>query len=113
MELQMTAHFPRHSAQPAQRLRARRKSLFLGCALGSWLPLAGYSGTAQAQAVPNATPTTTAGSVTYSRDSTPTPMAETITVQSGSAIINWTPNSTPTGTFDFLPKDHVLTFQAG
>ena len=109
----MMAHFPRHPPRPLKRLRARRKSLLLGCALGSWLPLAGYSGTAHAQAVPNATPTTTAGDVTYSRDSTPTPMAETITVNTPSAIINWTPTTTPSGTFDFLPKDHTLTFQVG
>ena len=109
----MMAHFPRHPPRPLKRLRARRKSLLLGCALGSWLPLAGYSGTAHAQAVPNATPTTTAGDVTYSRDSTPTPMAETITVNTPSAIINWTPTTTPSGTLDFLPKDHTLTFQVG
>ncbi|MBV9883045.1 MAG: hypothetical protein JO276_08560 [Sphingomonadaceae bacterium] len=85
--------------------RRLRPSLLLGCAACA---LAGWSGAAQAQAF-DANPTTIFGSVAYDRA---TPGVETITLNSRTAVIDWS-NISPTNPFVFLPGGHVATFQNG
>ena len=79
----MTAYRSRPRPSAATPMRARRTRLLVGSAFGA-LALAGHAGAAHGQAI-NATPTTVAGNVTYSRILTPTPGSETITVQTQSA----------------------------
>jgi filamentous hemagglutinin family protein len=95
MEVQMNAPLPR-------RLRP---SLLLGCAACA---LAGWSGAAGAQAF-DAFPNTVFGNVTYNRA---TPGVETITVNSPTAVIDWS-NQSPLNPFVFLPAGRVATFQNG
>lgn len=86
--------------------RRRWTNLLLGTALPA-LALAIAPGTARAQAF-NGNPTVGSGTVTR----TVSTGAETITVNSPSAIINWTPNDlTPIA--NFLPQGNVATFQNG
>ena len=88
-------------------MTARTSALLLGGAIGA-IAVAGSWGRADAQAF-DATPKTVAGSVTYDRA---TPGVETVTIDSQSAIINWTPNSAG-NPFVFLPAGNVATFTNG
>jgi filamentous hemagglutinin family protein len=80
---------------------ATRTALLLGCALAA---VGGMAGRAQAQAF-NGTPATQFGSVTYNRA---TPGVETVTINSPTAVIVWTPTAGV-----FLPAGNVATFQDG
>lgn len=88
-------------------MTARTSALLLSGAAGA-IAVAGCWGRADAQAF-DATPKTVAGSVTYDRA---TPGVETVTVDSTSAIINWTPIS-PLNPYVFLPAGNVATFTNG
>ncbi|MBX3560562.1 MAG: hypothetical protein KF780_02010 [Sphingomonas sp.] len=94
----------------ATRRDAWRRHLLVGCATASTLALAAHGDKASAQAfqLNDANPSVQAGSVDFSRNTTPTPGAETITVNSSTAIINWNRAET-----DFLPTGSVATFQNG
>ena len=104
----MTANSPRPDCRPLGRLRASRRSLLLSCAIGSVLAWVGHGEQAKAQAF-QATPTTVAGGVTYNRA---TPGIETISIDTPTAIINWTP-TVPGNPIPFLPAGNVATFQNG
>jgi len=110
----MTPSSSRLRSAGPRRLRARRRALLLGCALGSSLALVARSDGAHAQAI-NATPTTVNGVVTYSRIVSPTPNTETITIETPSAIIDWTPpiGGPPTNPYIFLPAGNTVTYQNG
>ena len=104
----MTAHSPSPDCLALGRLRAKRRSLLFSCAIGAALALAVHAEEAKAQAF-QATPTTVAGGVTYNRA---TPGIETITVDTPTAIINWTP-TVPGNPIPFLPAGNVATYQNG
>jgi len=104
----MTAFQSRTSAERLRRLNARRKGLLLSCAFGTAVALAAQPDAASAQAIqanmdfnPNATRITTSGT------------SETISVSNPSTVINWSPTSTPTGDYEFLPAGNTVTFQHG
>lgn len=80
-----------------------RRALLLGCAIAG---LCAAASQVDAQAF-NANPKTVAGVVAYDRA---TPGVETITIDSPSAIINWTPPSVPS---IFLPQGNTATFVNG
>jgi hypothetical protein len=88
-------------------MTARTSALLLGGAIGA-IAVAGSWGRADAQAF-DATPKTVAGTVSYDRA---TPGVETVTIDSQSAIINWTPTS-PGNPYVFLPAGNVATFTNG
>lgn len=97
----------------AARLDAWRRHLLVGCAVGATLAMAAHGDRAEAQAF-NGSPFTQDGSVGYSRFSNPTPGSETITINSPSAIIQWsTTGPGPDGAVDFLPAGNIATFQNG
>lgn len=85
-----------------------RTRMLLGCALAA---LVAAPGAARAQAF-NANPAVVAGSVTFDRA---TPGVETITVETPSAVINWTPIFSPPAPdpIVFLPGGNVATFRNG
>ncbi|MEA3018166.1 MAG: hypothetical protein QOI38_2888 [Sphingomonadales bacterium] len=83
--------------------RTRRASLFLGCALAA---LAAPSA-AWGQAFP-ANPATVGGSVTYDRS---VPGVDTVTVNSPSAVIDWTFISPIGNPIVFLPAGNTAIFQ--
>ncbi|HEX8667583.1 MAG TPA: hypothetical protein VF727_04330 [Allosphingosinicella sp.] len=101
-------------ARPATaRLRTRRSSLMISCAAAALVALASAPGRADAQAF-QGTPggpgpnIATQGSATRTITSQ---TSETITVQSSTATINWTPfDNQGTGTIDFLPAGNTATF---
>ena len=102
----MTAFQSRNSAERLRRLHARRKGLLLSCAFGTAVALAAQPDAALAQAIqaipdfnPNVTRTPTSGN------------SETISVSNPSTVINWSPTSTPTGDYEFLPAGNTVTFQ--
>lgn len=105
----MTALSPHPVPARATRFRARRSRLLAGCALGGTLLLACQAERAAAQAI-NATPGLQAGSVTFSRNTTPTPGSETVTVNSDTAIVSWTVGTPPPGPINFLPTGNTVTF---
>ena len=88
----------------ARASRRLRPALLLGCAACGL----GAAGKAEAQAF-TASPTTVAGNVTYDRA---TPGVETITVNTPSAIIRWSPVS-PLNPYVFLPAGNTATFING
>ncbi len=100
----------RRSASRRRFLGARRNALMLGCALGA--ASFALADQARAQAF-QATPTTQAGTVTYNRANPSGPGTETITVNSNSAIVNWTFGTPPPGPITFLPAGNVATFTNG
>ena len=104
----MTALHSRHPDRCA-RLRAQRRTLMLGCALGTALALGTAAQRAGAQAF-DSTPTTAFGAVTYDRA---TPGVETVQIESNTAVIDWRPIGTPVGEYLFLPGGNVATFQNG
>jgi len=80
--------------------------LLAGCAVGIALACAGG---ADAQAF-QATPTTVAGSVSYTRS---TPGTETIQVGSTTAVVNWTPtDNAGSGTIALLPQGNSVRFDS-
>ncbi len=89
------------TARASVRPRRLRRALLIGCALAG---LGAQTGEASAQAF-NATPTTAFGSVSYDRA---TPGIETVTVNSGTAVIDWRPTAGI-----FLPASNVATFTNG
>ena len=91
---------------PPSRLRLR-SSLMLGCA-ACGLAMA-WSRPALAQAF-QAFPTTVFGNVTYNRA---TPGVETVTVNSNSAVIDWSISPPAPNPFVFLPAGNVATFRNG
>jgi hypothetical protein len=97
MEIPMSVH------ESPFAFSGARRALLLGCAIAG---LCAAAGQVDAQAF-NANPKTVAGSVNYDRA---TPGVETITVDSPSAIINWTPSGVPS---IFLPQGNTATFVNG
>ena len=101
------------TAQPASP--AIRSKLLISSASAAMAAVALAPQQAHAQAAPGAfrgSPTTTGGTVSYSRGAT----TETITVNSSTATINWSPYDTATGTttpIDFLPAGNIATFTSG
>ena len=100
----MTIASVRADPDRSSRFRVRRR-LLLGCAFGAGAALGVQSEPARAQAF-QATPTTVAGTVTYNRA---TPGVETVTLNSNTAIIDWTP-TVGGNPIDFLPAGNTATF---
>lgn len=88
-----------------------RRALLLSCASLAIATAALFPQQARAQAF-QGTPTTTAGNVGYDRA---TPGVETITVNTNTATINWTPTGALNGAgrYDFLPAGNTATYQGG
>ena len=94
----------------AHRPSANRKGLLLSCASLAMAMAMVAPQKAHAQAF-QGTPETTSGSVAYDRG---TPGVETITVNTGTATINWSPyDSEGTGNINFLPSGNTATYQGG
>jgi len=87
--------------------RLKRHKLLVSCAaLAITVALTPQRAWAQAF---QGTPTVTGGSVSFNRS---TPGSETVTVSTGSAIVNWAPTDTQgTGDINFLPAGNTATFQ--
>ncbi|HJP67573.1 MAG TPA: hypothetical protein VJ846_01630, partial [Sphingomicrobium sp.] len=95
-----------HSRCPANRLRRHR--LLVSCATLAIAAAALSPQRARAQAF-QGSPTTAAGTVSYSRS---TPGTETVNVGSSTATINWAPSDTQgTGNVNFLPSGNTATYQ--
>jgi filamentous hemagglutinin family protein len=109
MEFAMTAFRSRTATEPLRRRYARRKALLLSCALGTGVALAVQPGTAQAQAINAQAQFSPFAPGT--RTFTPGEGTETIRVSNPSTVINWSPTSTPTGDYEFLPAGNTVTFQ--
>jgi len=94
-------------AKPAYR--ANRRRLLISCATAALATAALLPQKAAAQAFQGRINSTT-GTVTRN---TTSPTAETITIGSPTATINWTPTGQPNGNgnIDFLPSGNVATFQ--
>jgi hypothetical protein len=110
MEFQMMARSLHPVHGNSTRRDVWRRHLLMSCAAGATLALAAHGESALAQAfqLNDANPTVQAGSVDFSRFTTPTPGSETITVNTPTAIINWNRAEA-----DFLPQGNVATFQNG
>lgn len=95
------------TATPAYR--ANRNRLFISCATIAIATAALMPQKAAAQAF-QGTINSSTGTVTRN---TTSPTAETITIGSPTATINWTPTGQPNGNgnIDFLPAGSVATFQ--
>ncbi len=101
----MTAHAPLVLPPPRSGFAGLRQALLLGCAIAG-LSVAAPNGQVDAQAF-NATPKTVFGGVVYDRA---TPGVETVTVDTPTAIINWTPLDP---LLAFLPAGNTATFVNG
>lgn len=100
-----------HPVKPrSARFDAWRRHLLAGCAAGATLAMVVSPDPARAQAF-NATYNPVAGNVTR----TTAPNTETITVNSPTAVINWSvnPPSQPGDPVVFLPGGNTATFQNG
>jgi hypothetical protein len=96
------AVIPSAIASQGRPPRIKRQPLLLsGCAVAAALAVTGQSAPVRAQAF-QGTPTTVSGTVSFNRT---TPNFETITVDSPTAIVNWTPTDTAIGggTINYLP----------
>jgi filamentous hemagglutinin family protein len=109
----MTSDRTQPSASSAW-LRRKRARLLLSCALGTVIGIAAPAGQAQAQAQDfsgafRGSMQVVAGSADRA---SPAPNTDVITVNSRSAVVNWTPfDSSSTGVIDFLPSGATATFQ--
>jgi filamentous hemagglutinin family protein len=93
----------------AHRISTKRRALLLSCASLAIATAALAPQKARAQAF-QGTPTTI-DPVTFDRA---TPGVETITVNSGTATINWSPSDVEgTGNINFLPSGNIATYQGG
>src|SRR5206468_3395815 len=89
--------------------RLKRHKLLVSCAVLA-ITVALTPQRAWAQAF-QGTPTVTGGIVSFNRS---TPGSETVTVSTGTAIVNWAPTDTQgTGNINFLPAGNTATFQGG
>ncbi|HEY1145526.1 MAG TPA: histidine kinase, partial [Allosphingosinicella sp.] len=104
----MTAQ-PTIAAQPSP-WRARKRSLFLSCAMGAMLAIAAPPRAASAQSLAfQGSPTVDFGGASIDRTVSD---RDLITVSTPTAVINWSPlDTTGTGTIDFLPFGATATFQ--
>ena len=104
----MTRSPPRPTPGPLRRLRAKRGRLMAGAAFGALALLATAPQPALAQAV-NATPAVVGGTASIDRTIAG---RDTVTIDSPSAIITWTPPNPPLpDPYIFLPQGTLLTFQ--
>jgi hypothetical protein len=103
------AVIPSAIASQGRPPRIKRQPLLLsGCAVAAALAVTGQSAPVRAQAF-QGTPTTVSGTVSFNRT---TPNIETITVDSPTAIVNWTPTDTAIGggTINYLPAGATATY---
>ena len=87
------------------RVRSLRRAFLLSCAAISIGVAAATPEPARAQAFNG-----TIGSSTNASRTSLGAGTETITVSAPTAIVNWSPNESGTGTIDFLPSGNVATF---
>jgi filamentous hemagglutinin family protein len=94
-----------HDSRDTGRARSNRPALLLSCAALAVGAVASVPRPALAQAFNG----TIGSSVNASRTSIGTG-TETITVTGPTAVVNWSPDESGTGTIDFLPSANVATF---
>src|SRR3954453_20986297 len=98
------------ASTPYRAYRLNRQRLLLSCATLAIAAAAMAPQRAKAQAF-LATPTTLAGTGTYDRA---TPGAETITIGTTNATINWAPSDVQgAGNINLLPSGNTATYQGG
>jgi hypothetical protein len=90
----------------------KRQPLLSSCAVAAAMVAVGYGAPAWAQAFQAGTPTVALGSAVRNITS---PTSETITIDSATAVLNWTPTDSAVGpgSINYLPTGNVATFANG